>query len=81
MRLLYPEVYPLAAGSFDGLAQAAVHTVETLLWRKALDALFHAAAEWLELPALTSLVREGRLHYPELAADSPALSFLQRVPA
>jgi hypothetical protein len=78
LRLLYPEPYPIAPWSFDGAAQSAVHVVETLLWRVGLDALFRAAANWLALPALSSLVQSGQLQYPYLAEGHAALSAIGR---
>ncbi len=74
LRWLYPEPYPIAPWSFAGAAQSAVHVVETLLWRLGLNALFRAAAKWLALPALSSLVQSGQLLYPYLAEGHAALS-------
>jgi hypothetical protein len=64
LRLFYPTLYPIAPRSLDGAAQAAVHAVESLMWRAGVEALFRAAAGWLTLPALTTLVQAGRLSYP-----------------
>jgi hypothetical protein len=64
LRLFYPGLYPIPPGSFDGAAQAAVHVIETLMWRAGVEALFRAAARWLTLPALGTLVHAGRLRYP-----------------